>query len=139
MDAIIICVPTPPDMNRGPGVNCVFDTARRIAMYPEIGLYITRESTTYPGTTDEYLRAILEEKGLRTWSDFLLELSPEREDPNDGNSMAGTIPKVVGGFNEESLSVAMVYEDYKRMDFSVFTCPVVDTRNLIKGCNFAKA
>lgn len=124
MDAIIICVPTPLNKNREPEMSYVFDTAKTIAKYLRRGQLISLESTTYPGTTDEDLRAILEETGLKAGADFYLAFSPEREDPNNKNFNTRTIPKVVGGINADSLEVAKALYD----KIVVRTVPVSSTR-----------
>jgi UDP-N-acetyl-D-glucosamine dehydrogenase len=111
MDAIVICVPTPLNKNREPDMSYVFGTTRTIAKYLRKGQLISLESTTYPGTTDEDVRAILEEGGLKAGTDFYLAFSPEREDPNNNDFRTRTIPKVVGGFNPASLEVAKALYD----------------------------
>jgi len=107
MDCIIICVPTPLNKYREPDMSYVFNTVRTIAMYLKKGQLISLESTTYPGTTDEDMRAILEATGLKAGSDFHLAFSPEREDPNNKDFSTNTIPKVVGGYTKECLAVAV--------------------------------
>lgn len=106
MDCIIICVPTPLNKYREPDMRFVFDTGRTIARYLRKGQLIVLESTTYPGTTDEDLRSILEESGLKAGIDFYLAYSPEREDPGNKEFTTSKIPKVVGGYTSESLEVA---------------------------------
>ncbi|MGD1076494.1 MAG: nucleotide sugar dehydrogenase [Thermodesulfovibrionales bacterium] len=106
MDCIIICVPTPLNKYREPDLSYVLNTTTTIARYIRKGQLISLESTTYPGTTDEDMRAILEESGLRAGTDFYLAYSPEREDPNNKSFSTGTIPKVVGGYTPECLSIA---------------------------------
>ena len=81
MDCIIICVPTPLNKNREPDMTFVFDTTETIAKYLKKGQLVVLESTTYPGTTDEDMRAILENQSLKAGKDFCLAFSPEREDP----------------------------------------------------------
>ena len=111
MDAIVICVPTPLNKNREPDMSYVFDTTRSIAKYLRRGQLISLESTTYPGTTDEDVRGILEETGLKAGTDFYLAFSPEREDPNNKDFHTSTIPKVVGGINPDSLEAAKALYD----------------------------
>ena len=95
-DAIVVCVPTPLTRTREPDLTYVVATAEAIAQALRPGQLVVLESTTYPGTTDEVLKPILERGGLTAGSDFFLAFSPEREDP--GNERFGTrdIPKVVG-------------------------------------------
>ncbi len=111
MDCIVICVPTPLSKYREPDLSYVLNTTKTIARYLRKGQLIVLESTTYPGTTDEDMRAILEQAGLKAGKDFYLAYSPEREDPNNRDFSTSTIPKVVGGYSEECLAVAkMLYE-----------------------------
>ncbi len=99
VEAIVICVPTPLKKNREPDISFIITTGKQIAPYLQRGALVVLESTTYPGTTDQDLRAVLEEgSGLRAGSDFHLAFSPEREDPGNPNSRIGEIPKIVGGF-----------------------------------------
>jgi UDP-N-acetyl-D-glucosamine dehydrogenase len=105
-DAILICVPTPLGRHREPDVSFIHETARQIAARLRPGQLVVLESTTYPGTTDEEVRPILEERGLRTPEDFLLAFSPEREDPGRSDFTTKSIPKVVGGVNPASTEVA---------------------------------
>ena len=99
-DAILICVPTPLTPQRQPDMTYVLKTARQIKPCLRAGQLIVLESTTYPGTTDELLREVLEESGLRCGEDFFLAFSPEREDPGNPDYGTTTIPKVVGGVDE---------------------------------------
>jgi len=96
-DAILICVPTPLTENREPDLSYVCATAETIAEHLRRGQLVVLESTTYPGTTDEIVRPILERTGLRVGADFHLAFSPEREDPNNSDFSTRTIPKLVGG------------------------------------------
>ncbi len=124
MDCVILCVPTPLNKNREPDMSYVFDSTKMVAKNLRKGQLISLESTTYPGTTDEDVRAILEEKGLRAGKDFYLAFSPEREDPNNKKYKTRTIPKVVGGINAESLEAAKLLYD----QIVVTTVPVSSTR-----------
>jgi UDP-N-acetyl-D-glucosamine dehydrogenase len=111
MDCIIICVPTPLNKYREPDLSYVFNTTRSIAANLRRGQLVVLESTTYPGTTDEDMRAILEETGLKAGKDFHLAFSPEREDPNNPSFSTRTIPKVVGGYTAHCLKVACALYD----------------------------
>ncbi len=106
-DAIIICVPTPLDKSREPDLTAVLDTTRTIAATLRPGQLVVLESTTYPGTTEDDVRPILEAAGLRCERDFFLAFSPEREDPGNPKYSAGNIPKVVGGCGPESTRAAV--------------------------------
>ncbi len=105
-DVIIICVPTPLNPYREPDLSAVVNTGEAIARKLRAGQLVILESTTYPGTTDDVLLPILEKSGLKAGRDFFLAYSPEREDPGNPKYSAGTIPKVVGGIDRESLDLA---------------------------------
>ena len=111
MDCIIICVPTPLSRNREPDMTYVFSTTQTVARYLTKGQLIILESTTYPGTTDGDMRAILEEKGLKAGKDFYLAFSPEREDPNNRDFTLKTTPKIVGGYTKQCLACAKALYD----------------------------
>ena len=112
IDCIIICVPTPLNRYREPDLTFVFNTTRAVAENLRRGQLIVLESTTYPGTTDEDMRAILEETGrFKAGEDFHLAFSPEREDPNNRDFPTKTIPKVVGGYTEGCLKAALALYD----------------------------
>ena len=96
-DAVLICVPTPLTENREPDMQYVETSCRTIAKYLRKDQLISLESTTYPGTTRELMKPILEASGLKAGKDFYLAYSPEREDPGNKNFTTKTIPKVVGG------------------------------------------
>jgi UDP-N-acetyl-D-glucosamine dehydrogenase len=124
MDCIIACVPTPLNKNREPDMTFVFGTARTIAGHLRKGQLVVLESTTYPGTTDEDLKGILEGSGLKAGVDFFLAFSPEREDPNNKYFTTGSIPKVVGGYTKDCLEVAKALYD----SIVERTVPVSSTR-----------
>jgi UDP-N-acetyl-D-glucosamine dehydrogenase len=105
-DAIVICVPTPLTEHRDPDLSYVERTTQAILGTLRIGQLIVLESTTYPGTTDGVVRAILEQSGLRSGVDFFLAFSPEREDPGNARYTTTTIPKVVGGCDPDSGDLA---------------------------------
>jgi len=108
VDAVIICVPTPLTKQREPDISFILDTGREIAPYIQRGMVIVLESTTFPGTTDEYLRPVLEGgSGLVAGKDFYLAFSPEREDPGNAKSRVSEVPKVIGGLTPECLKKAM--------------------------------
>jgi UDP-N-acetyl-D-glucosamine dehydrogenase len=105
-DAIIICVPTPLRKTKEPDVSYILAAAEQIAKRLRRGHLIILESTTYPGTTDEVLLPMFEEKGLKLDEDFLLAFSPERVDPGNPQFQTHNIPKVVGGVTDDSTTVA---------------------------------
>lgn len=106
MDAILICVPTPLTRFREPDLKYVIETAGSILSRLKTGQLVVLESTTWPGTTTEMLKPVLESGGLRSGEDFFLAYSPEREDPGNADYGAATIPKVVGGDGETALRLA---------------------------------
>lgn len=106
VDAMIICVPTPLTLHQEPDLSFIESTARTIAPHLRSGQLVILESTTFPGTTEEILRPLLEDNGLEAGKDFLLAYSPEREDPGNPTFSAGKIPKVVGGSDRAALDAA---------------------------------
>jgi UDP-N-acetyl-D-glucosamine dehydrogenase len=106
MDAILICVPTPLTPHLDPDLRYVVETTKTIAKTLRWGQLIILESTTYPGTTVEVCRPILEATGLKSSTDFFLAFSPEREDPGNINFSTSQIPKVVGGDGKTALGLA---------------------------------
>jgi UDP-N-acetyl-D-glucosamine dehydrogenase len=95
-DCIVICVPTPLTAAREPDLSYITGTGEALKPYIRPGQLIVLESTTYPGTTDECLRPLLESGGLRAGKEFFLAFSPEREDPGNASFHTQSIPKVVG-------------------------------------------
>jgi UDP-N-acetyl-D-glucosamine dehydrogenase len=147
VEAVIICVPTPLNKNREPDLSFVLNTGRAIAPHlksseadskletrnskseTQIRKLIVLESTTYPGTTEEDLRMVLEEgSGLTAGADFHLAFSPEREDPANELSKVKRIPKVVGGYTPACLERAVAL--YKR---------AIDTVVPVSSCRVAEA
>ena len=106
VDAILICVPTPLGVHREPDLTAVVATGRAIGQHLRPGQLVVLESTTYPGTTRDVLRPELEARGLAAGRDFFLAYSPEREDPGNPEHSAGSIPKVVGGWDAASAALA---------------------------------
>jgi len=123
-DAIIIAVPTPLSRQREPDLSYVESTAKAIAPRLRRGQLVVLESTTWPGTTDEIMRPVLEKTGLKSGVDFFLAFSPEREDPGNPSFSTSTIPKVVGGDGAEALALAKAVYDA----LVVRTVPVSSTR-----------
>ena len=97
LDTINICVPTPLRKTKDPDMSYIDAACREIANYIHPGMLIILESTTYPGTTDEFVLPMLEKSGLRVGEDFFLCFSPERVDPGNPKYQTVNIPKVVGG------------------------------------------
>jgi len=96
-DAVVICVPTPLTPEGGPDLGPVLGATRAIAAHLRPGHLVVLESTTYPGTTDDEVRPLLEAGGLVAGSDFHLAFSPERIDPGNPTFGMRNTPKVVGG------------------------------------------
>ena len=106
-EAVIICVPTPLNRNREPDITYIIETGKAIAPHMTKGCLVVLESTTYPGTTDEDLREVLEAgSGMKAGVDFHLAFSPEREDPGNPASKVELIPKVIGGYTPVCLEKA---------------------------------
>jgi UDP-N-acetyl-D-glucosamine dehydrogenase len=97
LDVILICVPTPLSRHREPDLSFVERTAQSLAPHLRAGQLVILESTSYPGTTGEVLRPLLERSGLQSGSDLYVAYSPEREDPGNPTYSTAAIPKVVGG------------------------------------------
>jgi UDP-N-acetyl-D-glucosamine dehydrogenase len=105
-DVIIICVPTPLRKTKDPDMSYILTAGGEIQKYMRPGQLVILESTTYPGTTDEVLQPMFEEKGFKLDEDFLLAFSPERVDPGNPQFQTHNIPKVVGGVGEASTEIA---------------------------------
>ena len=109
-DVIIICVPTPLRKTKDPDMSFILSAGEQIKKYKRPGQLVILESTTYPGTTDEVLKPILEVGGFELDKDFLLAFSPERVDPGNPQFQTHNIPKVVGGVSKDSTEIAaMLY------------------------------
>ena len=105
-DCILMCVPTPLDIYEQPDMSYVKSATKTISKNLRKGQLVILESTTYPGTTKEIIKPILEESGLVAGKDFFLAYSPEREDPGNKDFSVSKIPKVIGGLTDKCLSVA---------------------------------
>jgi UDP-N-acetyl-D-glucosamine dehydrogenase len=133
-DAILICVPTPLGRHREPDNSYIHSTAEQIARRLRKGQLVVLESTTYPGTTDEEVRSILEKSGLKVPGDFFLAFSPEREDPGRKNFTTRSIPKVVGGVDEASTRVATaLYSSALERVVPVSTARVAESCKLLEN------
>lgn len=105
VDFIAICVPTPLDKHQQPDISYVKSSAEEIAKYITKGTMVVLESTTYPGTTEELLKPILESSGLKCGEDFYLGFSPERVDPGNKQFKTKNTPKVVGAIGKDAREV----------------------------------
>jgi len=110
-DALILCVPTPLNQYREPDLSFIRDTMAALLPYLRAGQVLSLESTTYPGTTEEELRPLVESQGLVIGETFFLVYSPEREDPGNAHFNTATIPKVMGGSTSACTEVGVaLYE-----------------------------
>jgi UDP-N-acetyl-D-glucosamine dehydrogenase len=134
-EAIIICVPTPLNKNREPDISYIVDTGKSIAPHMAKGTLVVLESTTYPGTTDEDLREVLESgSGMKAGKDFHLAFSPEREDPGNPDSKVALIPKVVGGYTPECLKRATdLYGKAIKTIIPVSSCRAAEATKLLEN------
>lgn len=135
VEAVIICVPTPLNKNREPDVSYVLKSGAAIAPHLQRGALVALESSTYPGTTDEDLRAVLEQgSGLKAGVDFHLAFSPEREDPGNPDSKVNRIPKVVGGLTPACLAKAQaVYGRAIETLVPVSSCRIAEATKLLEN------
>ena len=133
-DCIIICVPTPLNKHREPDLTYVRNTSETVANHLRKGQLVVLESTTYPGTTDEDMRHILERTGLKAGKDFCLAFSPEREDPNNKYFSTSTIPKIVGGYSPRCLEAAdVLYRAVVRKTVPVSSTRVAEAAKLLEN------
>ena len=144
MDAIIICVPTPLSDDHGPDLSYVVSSTEMIAKYLRPGQLVALESTTYPGTTAEVMKPILEAGGLKAGTDFYLAYSPEREDPGNPTHETRTIPKVVGGDGAQALELAVaLYDNIVEQTVPVSSLDTAEavklTENIFRSVNIALA
>lgn len=123
-DTIVICVPTPLDEDHRPDLSAVEGATRTVARHLTAGALVVLESTTWPGTTDEIVRPLLESSGLVAGRDFHLAFSPERIDPGNPKYGLRNTPKVVGGYTPTCRDRAMAF--YSR--FVEQVVPVSGTR-----------
>ncbi len=124
VDAILICVPTPLTKHREPDLSYITGTGETLAKHIRKGQLIVLESSTFPGTTEEVLKPILEKSGLKGDRDFWVAFSPEREDPANPKFNTRTIPKVVGANNEYARELVTALYD----QVIVKTVPVSSTQ-----------
>ncbi|MCC6479374.1 MAG: nucleotide sugar dehydrogenase [Sphingomonadaceae bacterium] len=141
-DVIVICVPTPLNKYREPDLSYVVGTTQSIAEHVRAGQIISLESTTYPGTTRDVMRPILEASGLKSGTDFFLAYSPEREDPGNPDFHTASIPKVVGGDGADASRLAeLFYGAVVERVVPVKSCEVAEavklTENIFRSVNIA--
>lgn len=133
--AILICVPTPLNEYREPDLSYVLDTAENLAPHLPKGVLVVLESTTYPGTTEDELRMVLEQgSGMKAGVDFHLAYSPEREDPGREDASVKTIPKVVGGYTKACGDLAEnLYGEAIDRIHRVSSCRVAEATKLLEN------
>ncbi|MEH7384300.1 nucleotide sugar dehydrogenase [Bacillus sp. JJ1521] len=126
VDAVAICVPTPLDTYQQPDTSYVESSGKEIAKYLHKGMLVVLESTTYPGTTEEVLKPILEASGLVCGEDFFLAYSPERVDPGNKSYNTKNTPKVVGGITPACTAIAAeMYKNVLEGDVHQVSSPAV--------------
>ena len=141
-DAILICVPTPLSHHLEPDLSFVTSTTEMIAEYLRPGQIVILESTTYPGTTTDVMKPILERSGLNAGKDFFLAYSPEREDPGNIEFSTSLIPKVVGADDEGSRTIAgalydLIVPETVMVSTSATAEAVKLTENIFRAVNIA--
>jgi len=141
-DAILICVPTPLSHHREPDVSFIERTGEAIQPRLKAGQLIVLESSTYPGTTQDVLRPILERSGLKAGKDFFIAFSPEREDPGNIDFETSTIPRVVGGDDPTTADlVTTLYKQIISQVVPVSSCATAEavklTENIFRAVNIA--
>lgn len=141
-DVIVICVPTPLTPQRDPDLSFVVNTARTIARHLRPGQLVVLESTTFPGTTSDIVKPLLEQSGLVCGTDFFLGFSPEREDPGNARFQTATIPKIVAG--EGEAAQRLIESFYQRVVQAIVpvSSPAVAeavkiTENIFRAVNIA--
>ena len=141
-DAVLVCVPTPLTAHLDPDLSFVVSTAEAIARYLRAGQLVVLESTTYPGTTFDVVRPVLETSGLVCDRDFLLAFSPEREDPANAQFSTSQIPKIVGADSAVALdAAAALYDNFVTRTVKVSSTRVAEavklSENIFRAVNIA--
>ena len=141
-DALLICVPTPLTKHREPDLSYVVSTTEAILPNLRAGHLIALESTTYPGTTREVMKPILERNGLKSMQDFYLAYSPEREDPGNASFHTANTPKIVGGEGADALLIAQaLYNQLVPQTVGVSSLEAAEatklTENIFRAVNIA--
>jgi nucleotide sugar dehydrogenase len=132
-DLVFLCVPTPV-RDTVPDLSFVGNAATDVARHLRRGVLVVLESTTYPGTTEEYVRPRLETSGLTAGKDFLLAYSPERIDPGNVEFGFREVPRVVGGHTPEATGmVTLVYEQLVDKVVPVSSCGAAELAKLLEN------
>jgi UDP-N-acetyl-D-glucosamine dehydrogenase len=130
LDTINICVPTPLRKSKDPDVSFIISAVTEIQKYVHPGQLIILESTTYPGTTDEIVRPLIEETGLKVGKDLYLAFSPERVDPGNKKFNTKNTPKVVGGTTPKCSEIAKIF--YSQAINTVISVSSTQAAELVK-------
>jgi len=134
IDCLIICVPTPLDEHEQPDMSYVKNASNEISKNLKKGKLIILESTTYPGTTKELVKPILEKSGLEAGKDFFLAYSPEREDPGNKDFNVSKIPKVMGGFTNNCLKLtSTLYKNIVSKTVEVSSMETAESTKLMEN------
>ena len=134
VDCLIICVPTPLDEHEQPDMGYVENATQEIEKYLKKGQLIVLESTTYPGTTREVVKPILEKSKMKAGKDFFLAYSPEREDPGNKEFSVSKIPKVMGGYTNNCLKVtSLLYKNIVTKTVEVSSMETAEATKLMEN------
>ena len=131
LDIICICVPTPLNKTRTPDISHIVAAVESVAKHLKPGQLIVLESTTYPGTTEEMVRPILEQDGMQAGQGFFLAFSPERIDPGNDHYHTGNTPKVVGGVTPQCTELATLF--YQQFVNKVSSSQAAETVKLLEN------
>ncbi len=133
-DVIFIAVPTPFNENKDPDLSYILGSGREVSKHLQAGQLVILKSTTFPGTTEEYLLPVLEESGLKAGTDFFLAFSPERVDPGNKVYHTGNTPIVVGGVGEESTYLAsFANKQIIEYVYMVTNCKIAELEKLLEN------
>ena len=130
MDCVSICVPTPLSKTKDPDISFILATVNWLQRYLHRDMLIVLESTTYPGTTAEVIKPLLEERGLKVGRDFYLAFSPERVDPGNAMYMTHNTPRVVGGITRRCTMIARTY--YEQVIPNIYPVSSTQAAEMVK-------
>ena len=134
MDCLIICVPTPLDVHEQPDMSYVIAVSNEISKNLTKGQLVVLESTTYPGTTKELVKPILEKSNMIAGKDFFLAYSPEREDPGNKDYGVSKIPKVMGGYTKKCLKItSLLYKNIVSETVEVSSMETAESAKLMEN------
>ncbi len=137
-DAIIICLPSPLGKNQEPDISIIREALAKISEYIRPDQLISLESTTYPGTTEEEILPLLQDKNLKCGKNFHIVYSPEREDPANKNFSTRSIPKIVSGITDGCLEAAIdLYSKVIDTVIPVSSCKVAELSKLLENIHRA--